>query len=104
MVCSWPIGSAWSPYACDSKASGTNQWRYKGNFQRKMETWLELDTSKLPPGTTMHRVANTAPGTYVIRPPSLSGGGHASNPGFSLPSLNVRPAVVGTGSWPASGP
>lgn len=81
--------------------SGVNRWRRGGNFQKKMETWLELDTSKLPHGTTLFRVSNTAPGTYVIRPPAhLGAGTHgAGKTGFSLPDLHIGSAVIGTGKW-----
>lgn len=82
--------------------SGVSQWRPAGNFQKKMEAWLELDTSKLPQGTTLFRVSNTSAETYVIRPPAHVWGGstHAGkNPGFSLPDLNIRAAVTGTGHW-----
>jgi hypothetical protein len=82
--------------------SGASQWRWAGNFQKKMDTWLELDTSKLPQGSTLYRVSNTSAETYVIRPPAYAGGGGihtAKSTGFSLPDLNIRAAVTGTGNW-----
>ncbi|URL58296.1 hypothetical protein IM816_17155 [Luteibacter flocculans] len=80
--------------------SGHNRWRRGGNFQKKMDTWLELDTSKLPPGTTIYRVSNTAEGTYVVRPPTLTSGAHAAKTGGPvLPALNVRGAITSTRQW-----
>lgn len=77
--------------------SGRNAWTRHANRPEMTARWLKLDLDALPSGYTLHRVTNVHDGTYLIRPPRLSGAGHAGDVGGALPAIPLQGVFVSEG-------
>ncbi|MDF4026668.1 hypothetical protein P3W24_16970 [Luteibacter sp. PPL201] len=82
--------------------SGRNPWTRQANRPGMVQHWIKLDLEALPPGYELHRVSNVHESTYLIRPPRLTGGGHAGDVPGALPAVPLRGIIQGVGHRPKS--